>query len=59
MSSEPDWEAVRGKRVCDMTEEQFRDAWELWIREQIGYMYSKEHVEFLLERLDEARGVQS
>lgn len=53
----PDFEAVRNKRMSELTPEQQRDAHELWLREQMDHMapYYQEHLLFLLGRLDEAR----
>lgn len=54
--SVPDWEAVRGKRMSELTPAQQDDAEELWIRDHVGYF--TESVEFLLRRLDAARGAK-
>lgn len=54
----PDLDAVRDKRMSELTPAQQRDAQELWIREQVGWLgneHSRPHIEFLLERLDETR----
>lgn len=53
----PDFDAVRDKRMSELTPEQQRDARELWIMENIGWFTegNREHIKFLLERLNEAR----
>lgn len=53
-------DAVRDKRMCDLTPEQQRDAHELWIRNNLAYFfgYNGEKVTFLLERLDELRATR-
>lgn len=55
----PDFEAVRDKRISELTPEQRDDSLELWLREQIDWMpeFHREHYKFLLRRLDAARGV--
>jgi hypothetical protein len=55
----PDWEAIRDKRMSELTLAQQEDARELWLREQIEMAfgtndYVKNHVKFLLARLDRA-----
>lgn len=52
----PDFEAVRDKRMAELTPAQKQDAHELWLRENIGWMpeYHREHYTFLLRRLDVA-----
>ncbi len=52
----PDWEAVKDKRMSELTPAQRDDAQELWVRANVGYL--TESAEFLLRRLDEARGVK-
>ena len=59
----PDFEALNGKRMGELTPEQQDDALELWLREQISAIGRsshdlESHVVFLLRRLDEARGVK-
>jgi hypothetical protein len=55
---EPDFEAVRDKRMSELSAPQLRDAQELWIRDQLGWLGGdKNHIRFLLERLDESRGI--
>lgn len=53
----PDFDAVRNKRMPEMTPAQREDAHELWLREQVGWMgeYHEKHYRLLLRRLDEAR----
>jgi hypothetical protein len=53
----PDFDAVRDKRMSELTPAQQDDALELWIRENVGWMgdYHQTKYEFLLKRLDEAR----
>jgi hypothetical protein len=55
----PDFDAVRDKRMSELTPAQQDDAMELWIRDQLATFlpYYRERVEFLLKRLDDARGV--
>lgn len=54
----PNFDQVRDKRMSDLTPAQQADAMELWLREQIGWMpdYHRNHYQFLLGRIDEARG---
>lgn len=59
----PDWEAIKDKRMSDLTPIQTADAHELWLREQISDTGRPQHdlqshIVFLLRRLDEARGVK-
>jgi hypothetical protein len=56
----PDFEAIKGKRMCDLTSEQHDDAQELWLREQVGWFdeSTRAHIAFLLRRVDQARGVK-
>lgn len=53
----PDYKAIEDKRIGEMTPAERDDCQELWLRNNIGWMggYHKEHYEFLLRRLDEAR----
>lgn len=53
----PNFAALKDKRMSELTPEQTEDARELWIREQQGYMIGdcREHVAFLLKRIDELR----
>ncbi len=53
----PDFEAVRDKRMSELTGAQKGDAYELWLREQMDHMapYYQEHLLFLLERIDAVR----
>ncbi len=53
----PDFDAVRDKRLSELTPAQQDDARELWIREHRTSFagYYLDHVDFLLQRLDEAR----
>lgn len=53
----PDFDAVRDKRMSELTDVQKLDAHELWLREQMAWMppYYQEHLLFLLERLDAVR----
>ena len=55
--SHPDFDAVRDKRMSEMTPAQRDDSLELWLRTNIAWMgdYYQKHIEFLLRRLDEAR----
>ncbi len=57
----PDFEAVRDKRMSELTPAQQDDARELWLRENLGWMpqYHREFYEFLLKRLDDARQMVS
>lgn len=57
----PDFEAVRDKRMSELTPAQQDDARELWLREQLGFMpeYHRAFYEFLLKRLDDARQMVS
>lgn len=64
VASSPDFDAIKGKRMSELTPAQERDALELWLRNNInGAGRSphdlESHVVFLLKRLDEARGVKS
>lgn len=54
----PDFDAVRDRRMSELSPAQRADALELWLREQVGWMgeYHEKHYRFLLKRLDEARG---
>lgn len=53
---QPDFDAVRGKRMSELTPEQTIVARELWVRENIGWLlHGHDHIPFLLERLDAAR----
>ena len=56
-SMEPDFDAVRDKRMSELTPAQRDDAHELWIRNNVGWMgeYHQPKYEFLLKRLDHAR----
>lgn len=51
------FQAIRNKRMSELTPEQQDDALELWLREQIGWMpeYHRQHYTFLLNRLNAAR----
>ncbi|SOT39819.1 hypothetical protein [Burkholderia cenocepacia] len=53
----PDFEAVRDKRMSELTPAQCEDAHELWLREQIGWFNPdvQRHLQLLLDRLDVAR----
>lgn len=53
----PDFSAVEGKRVGDLSPTQMDDATELWLRKNSGWFQEREYLEFLLHRLDQARGV--
>lgn len=53
----PDFDAIRGKRIGEMTEAQQEDARELWLRQQAGWFKDHEELNFLFHRLDEARGL--
>jgi hypothetical protein len=55
----PDFDAVRDKRMSELTPAQRDDAMELWLREQVGTMpdYHEKHYRFLLQRLDDVRAV--
>ncbi|MBK3780001.1 hypothetical protein G3A43_07010 [Paraburkholderia aspalathi] len=57
----PDFDAVRDKRMSELTPEQRNDAHELWIRENVGWMgeYHLPKYTFLLKRLDEARATKA
>lgn len=52
--------ALRDLRLSEMSPAQREDARELWIRDQIEWVgeASRDHMRFLLRRLDEARRVQ-
>lgn len=56
----PNFDAVRDKPIGDLSPAQQADARELWIREQKEWFasYYRGHIEFLLRRLDEARGMR-
>ena len=54
----PDFKAIEGKRVGEMTTEQFNDATESWLRSQKGYLSNEAYITFLCDRLDEARGLK-
>lgn len=59
----PDWDAIKDKRMSELTPIQTADARELWLREQINDTGRSQHdfeshIVFLLRRLDEARGVK-
>lgn len=56
-TAQPDFEAVRDKRMSEMTPTQRDDALELWIRQNVGWMgcYHVPHYTFLLARLDASR----
>ena len=56
----PDFEAIKDKSMGELTAEQHDDAQELWLRKQAGWFNesAREHIAFLLRRLDEARGVK-
>jgi hypothetical protein len=53
----PDFEAIKDKRMSELSPEQQRDAKEAWLRANAGWFVgdSGEHIKFLLERLEEAR----
>ncbi|EML1597777.1 VRR-NUC domain-containing protein [Burkholderia cenocepacia] len=53
----PDFDAVRDKRMSELTPAQQDDAHELWLREQIGWFNPdvQRHLQLLLDRLDVAR----
>lgn len=60
---EPDWEAIKGKRMSDLSASQQEDARELWLREQWRWFGEGEsrpgdHIKFLLDRLDAVRAPQ-
>lgn len=57
----PDFDAIKDKRMSEMTDDQRDDAMELWLRNNhgwfgIGGRDAGRHLEFLLKRLDKARG---
>ena len=56
-SQTPDFNAVRGKRKSELSPEQQQDARELWLRENIEHLPEEQadHIQFLLDRLDDAR----
>lgn len=56
-TAQPDFDAVRDKALSDLTPEQRDDAYELWLRTNLGWMtaYNQPHYAFLLKRLDEVR----
>ena len=57
----PDFEALKDKRMSELSEQQQDDAHELWMRNQLhesSDIYWGPKVQFLLRRLDEARGVK-
>lgn len=51
----PDFDAVAGKRMSELTPEQQEDARELWLRNQAGWFKDKDELDFLFKRLDQAR----
>lgn len=55
----PDFAAVKEKRMSELTPAQFDDAKEAWLRDNLGWLapQSEPHVTFLLRRLDEARAL--
>jgi hypothetical protein len=55
--AKPDFDAVRDKRMSELSFEQQQDALELWLREHVAKMprYHRDHYEFLFHRLDVAR----
>lgn len=57
VAPEPDWNAVRNRRIGELSLPEHGDAYELWLREQVGAFKDREAIEFLLERLDQARGI--
>lgn len=54
-SPAPDFEAVKDKRMGELTPEQQDDAYELWLRNQAGWFKEQDALEFLFKRLDQAR----
>lgn len=63
LRGEPDWDAIKGKRMCELSQSQINDAHELWLREQWRWFGEQEgsagnHIKFLLDRLDEIRAPQ-
>lgn len=57
--SAPDFDAVRDKRMSELTPEQQGDAHELWLREQLGWFSTDQqrHLKLLLDRLDSTRAL--
>ena len=57
MRTAPDFDAVRDKRISELTPEQQGDAMELWLRNNLQWMpkYHRDFYEFLLKRLDDTR----
>ena len=53
----PDFDAVKGKRVSELDGGQYADASELWLRENKAWFKDAEQINFLLHRLDQARGL--
>lgn len=53
---QPNFEAVKDARIGDLTPNQLDDATELWLRNQSGWFKDQEYLDFLLYRLDQARG---
>ncbi|OLF82018.1 hypothetical protein AWH63_10795 [Marinobacter sp. C18] len=53
----PDWEAIKDKRIGELTDKQYADAGERWLRDNAGWFKDAEYLEFLIYRLDEARGL--
>lgn len=53
----PDFAAVEGKRIGELSPTQMDDATELWLRNNSGWFHEREYLEFLLHRLDQARGI--
>ena len=59
----PDFDAIKDKRMSEMTDAQKDDAMELWLRNNVGWFGmggndAGRHIEFLLKRIDELRGVK-
>jgi hypothetical protein len=53
----PDWDAIKDKRIGQLNPEQYADAGERWLRDNAGWFRDREYIEFLLHRLDQARGL--
>ena len=56
VAPEPDWSKVEGARIGDLSTDEHADAYELWLRKQFGFFKDSVEIEFLLKRLDQARG---
>lgn len=54
---EPDWSALEGRKIGELTIDEHADAYELWMRNNITHGHQNyEMIRFLLDRLDQSRG---